>query len=400
MTNSLFMNIYQLNHQQLLKGIRCNFLRYLYKQIQWDSRLIGIFGSRGVGKSTLLLQRIKLAFNDSDKALYLDLDSILFQREKMIDVALRFSKAGGTHLFLDSVHRYPEWTCETKKLLECCPELHIVFASSSLLPVTEVMRDLNEAVCYTLNTMSFREYLSYECVLDLPPVSLDDLLENHVEISRNVNDQIVVAPIFRNYLEHGCYPFYWDDPDAYPFCLQDLIRDSIEVDLPAIFPTEYSELKDIKRMMMAVSGMAPNVPSIAELAVRLKLDQANTQKYFNYLKGAECIQQLKSVDDEGENRLQKTFLANTNLLMAIEEDMDERVILGETFFVDQLSEFAYLQLLNNNDYIVDNKYTFMVGDPLMDYERIKGVENAYAAIYGQSKSQLNKLPIWLFGLCY
>ena len=107
------MDIYQVNHQQLLKGIRCNFQRYLYKQIQWDDRLIGIFGSQGVGKTTLLLQRIKQAFDDSDKALYLNLDSILFQREKMVNVAMQFYKEGGTHLFLDSVHRYADWMAET-----------------------------------------------------------------------------------------------------------------------------------------------------------------------------------------------------------------------------------------------------------------------------------------------
>ena len=114
------MDIYQVNHQQLLKGIRCNFQRYLYKQIQWDDRLIGIFGSQGVGKTTLLLQRIKQAFDDSDKALYLNLDSILFQREKMVNVAMQFYKEGGTHLFLDSVHRYADWMAETRKLLERC----------------------------------------------------------------------------------------------------------------------------------------------------------------------------------------------------------------------------------------------------------------------------------------
>ena len=112
------MDIYQVNHQQLLKGIRCNFQRYLYKQIQWDDRLIGIFGSQGVGKTTLLLQRIKQAFDDSDKALYLNLDSILFQREKMVNVAMQFYKEGGTHLFLDSVHRYADWMAETRKFLE------------------------------------------------------------------------------------------------------------------------------------------------------------------------------------------------------------------------------------------------------------------------------------------
>ena len=169
------MDIYQVNHQQLLKGIRCNFQRYLYKQIQWDDRLIGIFGSQGVGKTTLLLQRIKQAFDDSDKALYLNLDSILFQREKMVNVAMQFYKEGGTHLFLDSVHRYADWMAETRKLLERCPNLNIVFASSSLLPVSKVKKGFkNQVSCYTLATMSFREYLSYECVLDLPPVSLDD----------------------------------------------------------------------------------------------------------------------------------------------------------------------------------------------------------------------------------
>lgn len=394
------MDIYQLNHQQLLKGIRCNFQRYLYKQIQWDDRLIGIFGAQGVGKTTLLLQRIKLAFDDSDKALYLNLDSILFQREKMINVATQFHKNGGTHLFMDSVHRYPNWTSEMKKLLERCPGLHIVFASSPLLSASKVTKGLKGASCYTLNTMSFREYLSYECLLELDPVSLDDLLENHVEVSRNVNDQIVVAPVFRNYLEHGCYPFYWDDPDAFPYRLQDRVRDAIEIDLPAVYPTEYVELKVIKGMMMSISDQVPNVPCLADIATKLKLDGAVVKKYFDYLKDAVCIRHYQATDGPVQNRIQKTYLGNTNLLMAFEEEMNDRVILGETFFVDQLSNFASIRLLNNNDFIVNDKYTFMVGDPLMDYERIKDAENTFAAIYGQPKSQNNKLPIWLLGLCY
>lgn len=394
------MDIYQLNHQQLLKGIRCNFQRYLYKHIQWDDRLIGIFGSQGVGKTTLLLQRIKQTFNESDKALYLSLDSILFQREKMVSVATRFYKAGGTHLFLDSVHRYPGWISETKKLLERCPNLHIVFASSSLLPTSKVERSLKEAVCYTLNTMSFREYLSYECLLDLPPVSLDDLLENHVDISRNVNDQIVAATVFRNYLEHGCYPFYWDDPDAYPFRLQDRIRDAIQIDLTAVFPAVYAEQEEIKKIMMMIVDRIPEFPSLDDIAAKLKLEVADVKKYFDYLKDAVCVRHYRSTSGPAHDRLQKVYMGNTNLLMAFDPEMNNRATLGETFFVDQLSNIASIRLLNNNDYVVNDKYTFMVGDPLKDYERISETENAFAAIYGQPKSQNNKLPIWLLGLCY
>lgn len=394
------MDIYQLNHQQLLKGIRCNFQRYLYKQIQWDDRLIGIFGSQGVGKTTLLLQRIKQAFDDSDKALYLSLDSILFQRDKMISIATRFYKNGGTHLFLDSVHRYPNWISEMKKLLERCPDLHIVFASSSLLPTSKVMRGLKGVACYTLNTMSFREYLSYECLLDLPPVSLDDLLENHAEISANVNDQIVVATVFRNYLEHGCYPFYWDDPDAYPFRLHDRIRDAIEIDLPAVYPEEYAELENIKKMMMKIVDQIPEVSALKDIALELKLDDVVVKKYFTYLKDAGCIRHYQAASGLIKNRLQKTYMGNTNLLMAFDEGKSDRATLGETFFIDQLSNFGSIRLLNNNNFIINDKYIFMVGDPLKNYESINEMENAFAAIYGLPHSQNNQLPIWLLGLCY
>ena len=313
------MDIYQVNHQQLLKGIRCNFQRYLYKQIQWDDRLIGIFGSQGVGKTTLLLQRIKQAFDDSDKALYLNLDSILFQREKMVNVAMQFYKEGGTHLFLDSVHRYADWMAETRKLLERCPNLN--------------------------------------------------------------------------------YPFYWDDPDAFPFRLQDRVREMVDVDLPPLYPLEYRELKDIKRLMMSISGQIPDVADVADLATLLKLERTDVKRYFDYLTDAVCIRYYQS-KKQTQNRLQKTYIGNTNLLMAFEEDVNDRVILGETFFVDQLSNFATVELFENNDFLINDKYIFMVGDPLMDYDRIKELDNAFAAIYGQPKSQNNKLPIWLLGLCY
>lgn len=394
------MDLYRLNHQQLLKGIRCNFQRYLYKQIQWDDRLIGIFGPQGVGKTTLLLQRIKQVFNDSDKALYLSLDSILFQKEKMTDVATRFCKAGGTHLFLDSVHRYPGWISEMKKLLELCPRLHIVFASSSLLPVSEVTKEMPEVVGYTLHTMSFREYLSYECLLDLPPMSLDDLLENHAEVSRNINDQMVVATVFRNYLEHGSYPFYWDDPDAYPFRLQDRMRDAIEIDVPAVYPVEYEELEEIKKMMMLIVDQLPDVSSLDDIAAKLKLDRDVAKKYFGYLRDMVCIRHFRLAPGLIQSGLQKIYMGNTNLLMAFGEEMNERATLGETFFVDQLSNFASIRILDNNNFLVNGKYTFLVGDPLMNYDRIMDSENSFAAIYGQPKSQNKKLPIWLFGLCY
>ncbi|WP_301041825.1 hypothetical protein [Parabacteroides goldsteinii] len=173
----------------------------------------------------------------------------------------------------------------------------------------------------------------------------------------------------------------------------------VDVDLPPLYPLEYRELKDIKRLMMSISGQIPDVADVADLATLLKLERTDVKRYFDYLTDAVCIRYYQS-KKQTQNRLQKTYIGNTNLLMAFEEDVNDRVILGETFFVDQLSNFATVELFENNDFLINDKYIFMVGDPLMDYDRIKELDNAFAAIYGQPKSQNNKLPIWLLGLCY
>ena len=225
------MDMFWLNHEQLLKGVNLGFQRYLSRQVKWDRRLIGIFGAKGVGKTTLLLQRIKLAYGDSHEALYLPLDNIWFQERCMLSETVRqFYEEGGRHLFLDNVHRYGSWVQAIECLHDDYPDMQIVFAAPLLVEgeKTEMPFD-GKGDWYTLHTMSFREYLSYEGALDLKPVPLDELLLNHAEVTQQVMDEVNIVPIFRNYLEHGCYPFYWEDPDAFNFRLQDLVRDSIDV---------------------------------------------------------------------------------------------------------------------------------------------------------------------------
>lgn len=394
------MDMYRLNHNQLLKGVSLGFQRYLSRQIRWDKRLIGLLGTHGVGKTTLLLQHIKSVFGDSEKALYLSLENIWFQEGGFYKVAKSFYQAGGTHLFLDHVHRYDEWMPTVKKLYASCPKLHILFAAPLLFPLAKVQRAFGDDVTlYTLPTMSFREYLDYEGAMELKPYSLDDVLLNHAEISEKVMDEINVVPIFRNYLEHGCYPFYWEDPEAFLFRLQHMVGDSVDIDLQAIFGTDYKMLRKIKQLMLLLAGKAPEVPRIQELTKIMELDKLRTNKLFDYMEAFGCFRILQAKEDLSQNRLCKSYLGNTNLLAALFRE-SERVYIGETFLVDQMSNISTVELLPNNDFLVADTYTFMTGDPLMDYERIKDMENAYAAIYGQPKSSGNKMPIWVLGLCY
>ena len=520
------MDMFWLNHEQLLKGVNLGFQRYLSRQVKWDRRLIGIFGAKGVGKTTLLLQRIKLAYGDSHEALYLPLDNIWFQERCMLSETVRqFYEEGGRHLFLDNVHRYGSWVQAIECLHDDYPDMQIVFAAPLLVEgeKTEMPFD-GKGDWYTLHTMSFREYLSYEGALDLKPVPLDELLLNHAEVTQQVMDEVNIVPIFRNYLEHGCYPFYWEDPDAFNFRLQDLVRDSIDVDLPAIRQMNNAMFRKMKQLLIQLAQEAPEFPRMQALTSKYEADNTHIHRLLGYIKeiGVLRILQVRKEDGtlarsyrsflantnlmaslfremervyvgetffvdqmdafnfrlqdlvrdsidvdlpairqmnnamfrkmkqlliqlaqeapefprmqaltskyEADNthihrllgyikeigvlrilqvrkedgtlaRSYRSFLANTNLMASLFREM-ERVYVGETFFVDQMSNCGTVELLHNGDYRVNEKYTFMIGDPLMDYERIKNVENAFAAIHGQPKSVGNKIPVWALGLCY
>lgn len=397
------MDMFRYNHEQLLKGVKTIFQRYLYKQIKWDNRLIGIFGARGVGKTTLMLQRIKSAYGNSEKALYLPLDNIWFQQRDMFkDTVREFCAAGGTHLFLDNVHMYDDWTTEVAKFCHRYRDLHVVFATSSLVPRDKTVKKLRHDVsCYDLHTMSFREYLAYESLLELRPYPLEDVMTFHADIVKRVNEQINVAPVFRNYLEHGCYPFYWEDPDAFFFRLQDMVRDAVDIDLPSIYSLSRDDLKKVKLLMLQVAETAPEIPSVSEISEVTGLDRTQIYRYQDYMISAGCARIFQDEESTGRNRLQKIYMGNANLLAGLFREQTNRQYMGETFFVDQLSNYgATVDLQPNNDFLVNGQYTFMVGDPLRDYDRIKDVENAFAAIYGQPKSVNNKMPVWVLGLCY
>ena len=361
------MDMFRLNHEQLLKGVNLSFQRYLSRQVKWDRRLIGLFGAKGVGKTTLLLQHIKSTYGDSHEALYLPLDNIWFQERHMLsETVRRFHEKGGRHLFLDNVHRYGNWIQAIERLHDDYPDMQIVFAAPSLVEGEKMEPSLGgKGDWYTLHTMSFREYLSYEGALDLKPIPLDELLLHHAEVTQQVMDEI-----------------------------------NIDVDLPAIRQMNNAMSRKMKQLLIQLAKEAPEFPRMQALTSKYEMDNTQIHKLLDYIKeiGVLRILQVRK-EDGGLARSYRSFLANTNLMASLFREM-ERIYLGETFFVDQMSNCGTVELLHNGDYRVNGKYTFVIGDPLMDYERIKNVENTFAAIHGQPKSVGNKIPIWALGLCY
>lgn len=396
------MSSFRFDHRPLLRGLNGTFRRYLYDRIAWNRRVVGIIGQEGSGKTTLLLQRIKLQFGESEKACYLSLDNFWFLRQTLSRTVTDFCKKGGTHLFLDQVQAYPDWQKECGKLIAAYPELQVVFAASPVLSAEEVEEKWSgEAVCYRLHTLSFREYLSYESVLDMPPVPLDDLVGRHAAWVKEINSRINVVPLFRNYLEHGCYPFYWQDPAAFSQRLQRGLRQAMEVDLASSASLSQAGVVRMKKLLVAAVAASPALPRSSEMTRSTGLPYSQQDTYLDYLQqlGYLRLPDMPGTADS-DSPEKRVFAGNPNILTALSEAAPDRRLLAETFFLDQLSAGGHVRLLANQDFLVNDRYTFRVGDPLRDYESIKNQENTFAAIYGLPRSLLNRMPVWLLGFCY
>ena len=361
------MDLLQRNHQLLLKGINCTFLRYLHARIEWEDRLIGIFGSRGVGKTTLLLQHIKLKFEDSREALYVNLDDFWFETHSLTDAVKEFLQAGGHYLFLDEIHFYSSWMEEVSTLLDANPALKIVFATTSLYSQTEVRNGLrHEAAFYTMHPMSFREFLSYESILDKDPIPLEDILANHHDLVKEINAEMNIVPIYRNYLEHGCYPFYWQDPDMYYFRLQELVRKEICRDLPSVVSISMSNLERAQKYFMMVAESAPLRPKSIDVTRKINMLRQQSDSLLRFFHDMRLI--YYSADQLGTTPAkQKVFMGDTNLLISFFGDKENRQLMCETYFLSQMRSVANVEFMANGDFLIGGKYIFAVGDPLRGY---------------------------------
>ena len=251
---------------RLLDATKIDFKRYLYAEIDWEDRLICIVGPRGTGKTTMLLQHIKRTFSDRKKTLYISLDNIWFTKTELLLTVHDFYTLGGTHIFIDEVHRYPGWAIEIKNLYDSYPGLHIVFTGSSILEIYKSNVDLSRrAIVYNLAGLSFREFLELEYHFETPVVKLEELLENHMVIASKITTEIKIIPAFRAYLKYGYYPFFKESLKRYSMKLRSIVNVILENDLPAVEKIEYASTYKLRKMLMIVSSLVPYTPNMSSL---------------------------------------------------------------------------------------------------------------------------------------
>ncbi|HED37490.1 MAG TPA: AAA family ATPase [Ignavibacteria bacterium] len=403
-------NLYEISNK-LINRVKTGFKRSLYSEIDWQQRLIEITGARGVGKTTLMLQKAKELFDKNPPAvIYISLDDTYFFNNSMIETAEQFQKYGGKYMFIDEVHKYPakhktyDWSAELKNIYDRYPELSITYSGSSIIELYKGHGDLSRRkTSYKLNGMSFREYLEMNNTLKLPAITLQDVIDKNPVISADISDRVKILPHFRNYLSTGYYPFYNENPEQYNQRIKNIINVILEVDIPSIAEINYDTTGKIKTMLAVLSTSVPYTPNLTKLSDSLQIGDIRTlYKYFYFLEKAELITLLNS--NAKANKLfqkpEKIYLSNTNLINAISPEKNETGTIRETFFLNQLHYLHEINYPKKADFIINNKYTFEIGGKNKTEKQIKNIENSYIVQDDIEIGFANKIPLWLFGFLY
>lgn len=391
-------------YQQKLKYTPTDFVRTIMTEINWEARLIGIKGARGIGKTTLLLQYINIHLKEKlEETLYVSLDALWFNTHTLIDLVTDFVKKGGKYLFLDEVHKYTGWAQELKNIYDDFRELKVVFTGSSLLEILNARADLSRrAIVYNMQGFSFREYLIMETGIAFESLSLNQILSHHLQEATIINNRIKPFQYFDNYLKSGYYPFYREQPELYQMRLGEVINMILEIELPLLRGVEMAYIHKIKQLLVIIAESVPFVPNVSKLSEKIGINRATLLSYLHYLQEIGLTLNLFK-EAYGISRLQKPskiYLDNTNLIFTLTEQNANAGNIRETFFANQLSYRHQLTYTEKGDFLVDNQFVFEIGGKGKSYRQIQELSNAFIIADDIEYGFKNKIPLWLFGFLY
>lgn len=372
-----------------------DFKRYAYYQIDWSLRMLGLVGPRGVGKSTLIKQRIIIE-KERQKALYISADHSYFAQHTLLEVASQWVKEGGTHLYIDEIHKYENWSTELKNIYDGHPTMSIVFTGSSVLDLLKGQADLSRrAVMYTMQGLSFREYLAMFHRIEMPKYTLAEVIENKAD------DTILPhpLPLFRQYLQDGYYPF--SQEGAFQSRLEQVIVQTLETDIPQYAHMSVATGRKLRRLMGLVAQSVPFKPDYSSIANAICISRNVLPEYFLYMERAGMIGQLR--DETGGLRslgkVEKIYLDNTNIARALGADSTNMGNLRETFFYNQTRVVCDVISSKVSDFVIED-YTFEVGGKKKKTKQIEGVPNGYVVKDDIEYGHGIYIPLWTFGLLY
>lgn len=381
--------------KEILNNTPTKFIRYKYAEIDWNSRMIGIVGPRGIGKSTMIQQRI-LQTNHSGSHLYVSADNMYFSTNTLISLADDFIKEGGTHLYIDEIHKYKGWSRELKQIYDVHPRLHIVFTGSSVLDIRQGEADLSRrAIIYNMQGLSFREYLEMFHDVRSKTYSLDEILSHKVDIPELPHP----LPIFREYLKRGYYPFAIEG--GFELRMEQVVLQTVETDITQYADMKATTARKLKQMLSVVSQLAPYKPNADNLATEIAVSKNNVTDYLVYLEKSGMIGQLRDGTGglRGLGKVEKVYIDNPSLMYVLAGGNPEIGNVRETFFYNQMRVKNNITSSKVSDFTID-KYTFEVGGKKKGKKQIEDVPHGVVVRDEIEYGHGIVVPLWHFGFNY
>lgn len=391
------MDIRKIQEEQtrLLKATSLKFMRYMHDAIEWQTKMLCLVGPRGVGKTTLMLQHIKRA-ERPEKYLYYNVDNVSGTETTLVDLADIWAKEGGQYLVIDEIHKYPDWAIELKRIYDSQPSLQVIFTGSSILDIYSGMADLSRRVAmYTMQGLSFREYLELFHTIKAPVINLGTLLSHQYEIEGLEHP----LPLFKDYLQRGYYPFGLEKD--FPLKLSQVVLQTMEVDIPIYSNMNPSTGRKLRKLLALIAESVPFKPTLQKLAEAVGVSRNQIADYLMYMERAGMIAQLR--DDTGGIRglgkIEKIYLDNPNLCYILSTNTPNSGNLRETYFLNQMRVRHDVISSHVSDFRID-KYTFEIGGKGKTRKQVSGLSNAYVVKDDIEFGFADNIPLWAVGLTY
>jgi predicted AAA+ superfamily ATPase len=385
---------------RLLKNFSIIYKRYLFDEINFDDKMIAIYGARGVGKTTMLLEYLKELLSQDKKALYISLDYPFLSGMDLVEIVEEFVEDGGEYLLLDEVHRYNDFSSYLKTIYDLF-DIKVIVTGSSAISLLSAKSDLSRRVTlYNLRGFSFREFLELKYDKDINAYSLEEILKNHSSIAKELKLENILAD-FEEYLEVGYYPFYFDKRFSYYQNLLNTINLTIDIDLTSLGLIEQKYTYKLKKLLEVVCESKPFEVNYTKISALAEISRVKLYDYISYLNDSQMLLLIEETT-KGLKKISKPakiYLNNTNLLYAYCQNQEKGTI-RETFFANQLSSKYQLHISKQGDFLVDKRYTFEIGGAKKSFEQIKDIPNSFVVADDIELGTDAKIPLWLFGFLY
>jgi len=386
---------------QILKLQNYKYKRYFYHTINFNDKMLGILGSRGVGKTTVIIQYLNSLDLPKSKKLYFSADSIITSSVSLYELANDFSKSGGKVLAIDEIHKYKDFEKELKEIYDFL-DLKVIFSGSSALQLEHKKADLSRrAVLYRVKGLSFREFLELKLDVKFKSYSLDEIVKNHINLADEITRRVKPFEYFKEYLQYGYFPYYFENSETYSIKLEETVNTVLESDLPIIFNIEPQSIQKLKQLVNLICSSKPYELNITSLSKKIGINRNTLYQYIYYLTMGNIFSSLraKAKGDNIFSKPQKLYLNNSNLSFSYCQS-NEVGTIREQFFLYMLGQGYAVSYPKIGDFFVDEKYTFEIGGKSKSFEQIKNIENSYVVADDIEIGFENKLPLWLFGFLY